>query len=188
MDWVGAVTAGAAGLAALLAGVNLYVSGRRELDKWTRETLIETFAVFLDASFKHASACRGMFGHSLQTEERNRLRSAVLAAHDVENEALTRLRLLAPPSVVVAAQTLMQAEYNLAEPCFLDSILIDNSDTLIQPVRRGRAQFIEAARSALGLREVTGTASFVENVVWRNLRHALNEAAKEDREDTNSGP
>ena len=36
---LGVATAGAAGLAAVLAGVNLYVSGRRELDKWTREAL-----------------------------------------------------------------------------------------------------------------------------------------------------
>jgi hypothetical protein len=186
MDWVGAVTAGAAGLAAALAGVNLYVSGRRELDKWTRETLVETFAVFLDASFKYSSACRGIFGHSLQMEERKQLQSAVLAAHDVENEALTRLRILAPPSVVEAAQTLMYAEYYLAEPGFLESTSADNSDTLIQPVYRGRAQFIEAARSALGLREITGTASFEKSAVWRNLRHTLNEAPKEDREDTDS--
>ncbi len=128
-----------------------------------------------------------MFGHSLHTQERNRLRSAVLAAHDVENGALTRLRLLAPPSVVEAARALMEAEYNLAEPCFLDPIPIDNSDKLIRPVQRGRAHFIEAARSALGLREVSGTGSFEQYVSWRNLRHALNEAVKEDREDTDSG-
>ncbi len=30
MDLVGAVTAGAAGIAAVLSGVNLYLSGRRE--------------------------------------------------------------------------------------------------------------------------------------------------------------
>jgi hypothetical protein len=60
VNWVGAVTAGAASLAAVLAGVNLYVSGRRELNKWTRETLIEIFSLFLDASFKHASACRAI--------------------------------------------------------------------------------------------------------------------------------
>jgi hypothetical protein len=186
MNWVGAVTAGAAGLAAVLAGANLYISGRRELNKWTRETLVETIAVFLDASFKHTSACRAIFRHSPEIRERNRLRSAILAAHDVENEALTRLRLLASPSVVEAAQTLMDAEYDLAEPCFYNSIPVDNSDILVRPVNQGRAQFIEAARSALGLREVTGTGSFNTNVNWRNLRALLNEATKEDRKNTDS--
>lgn len=188
MNWVGAVTAGAAGLAAVLAGVNLYVSGRREFDKWTRETLVETFAVFLDASFKHASACRAIFQLSPNMQERTRLRRAILAAHDVENETLTRLRLLAPPSVVEAAQRLLEAEYSLAQPCFLDSITIDTSDTLIRPVQQGRTQFIEAARSALGLREITGTGSFEKNVNWRKLRALLNEATQqEDRKDADSG-
>jgi hypothetical protein len=180
MDWVGAVTAGAAGLAAVLAGANLYISGRRELDKWTRETLIETFAAFLDASFKHAGACGIIFRLSPEMQERNQLRSAILASHNMENEALTRLRLLAPPSVVDAARTLMEAEYNLAEPCFHDPVPVDASDILVPPVHRSRAQFIEAARSALGLREVTGAGSFDKNVSWRNLRVLLNEATKED--------
>ena len=169
MNWVGAVTAGAAGLAAALAGVNLYISGRREFDKWTRETLVETFAVFLDASFKNTSACRAIFRLSPPLQERNRLRAAIIAAHDIENDALTRLRLLAPPSVVEAARTLLEAEYNLAEPCFSVPIPVDTSDILIQPVYHGRAQFIEAARLTLGLREVTGTGSFEKNVNWRDL-------------------
>jgi hypothetical protein len=54
---IGAIAAGAAGLAAVLAGVNLYVSGRRELNKWTRETLVELFVSFLETSFAH-NHCR----------------------------------------------------------------------------------------------------------------------------------
>ena len=50
MNVVGAVTAGAARLAAILAGVNLYVSGRRKMNKWTRETLVGIFVAFLDAT------------------------------------------------------------------------------------------------------------------------------------------
>ena len=48
------MTGGAAGLAAVLAGVNLYVSGRRELHKWTREALVEALVIFLDTSFKQS--------------------------------------------------------------------------------------------------------------------------------------
>jgi hypothetical protein len=50
VDVTGAVTAGAAGLAAILAGVNLYVSGRREVHKWTHEALVEALVIFLDTS------------------------------------------------------------------------------------------------------------------------------------------
>jgi hypothetical protein len=45
------LTAGAASVAALLSGVNLYVSGRREEQRWNREALIEAFVTFVGASF-----------------------------------------------------------------------------------------------------------------------------------------
>jgi len=51
------VTAGAAGIAALLSGINLYVSGRREEHRWNREALIEAFVTFLGASFTLNAAC-----------------------------------------------------------------------------------------------------------------------------------
>jgi hypothetical protein len=100
LNVIGTVTAAAAGLAAILAGVNLYVSGRRELNKWRCETLVEILVVFLDASFRQAGACRTIMRGPLTQPERNRLRKEILAAHDAENVALTRLRLLAPPQVV----------------------------------------------------------------------------------------
>ena len=178
---VGAVTAGAAGLAAVLAGVNLYVSGRRELDKWTRETLVEIFVLFLDASFKHSTACRDILGEAPAPPERNRMRRAVIAAHDAENEALTRLRLLAPPQVVNDARALLDSEYFLAEPCFLEPPPAFGSDELMEPVRRGRVQFLESARSALGLRETRGTGEF-KNVSWRKFRIMLNESTVQQEE------
>jgi hypothetical protein len=79
MDVIGAVTAGAAGLAALLAGVNLYVSGRRELDKWTREALVEALVVFLDSSFKQSGLCASFTSPSPRAEDSERLRTAVLS-------------------------------------------------------------------------------------------------------------
>jgi hypothetical protein len=177
MDWIGAVTACAAGLAAVFAGVNLYISGRRELDKWTRETLIEIFATFLDASFAHSSACRDFcLASSSQTRESSQQRSVILATHNRETEILTRLRILAPPPVVQAALNLFDAEYGLSEPCFKDDpISIETYYALIRPVHHSRARFIEAARSALGLRKVTDTSSFDKNVRWSTLRRLLNE-------------
>ena len=183
MNLIGAVTAGAAVAAAILSGVNLYLSGRRELNKWTRESLINVLAIFLDASFKHASACRSIFRLAPTQDEVKRLRKAIIAAHEIENEQLTRLRLLAPPSVVTTAQKLKESEYYLAEPCFLSFNPDDSSDVLIQPVWRCRANFIKAARAALGLREAAGTGSYDKDVQWRNLRHLL---AANERERTMS--
>jgi hypothetical protein len=138
MDWVGVVSASAAGLAAVLAGANLYISDRRELNKWTRETLIETLIAFLDASFGCASACRNLCRSSSQIQDLNAMRSSILAAHDAEADALTRLRILAPPSVVDAALKLFEAEYRLAEPCFLDpvstNLSIETYYALISPL------------------------------------------------------
>ena len=180
MNWVGAVTAGAAGIAAVLSGVNLYVSGRQEMDKWTRESLVDIVALFLDASFRQASACRSIFRLSPDEKEVNRLRVEIFAAYEVQNEQLTRLRLLAPPSVVEAAQKLKESEYYLAEPCFLSTNPEDVSDVLTRPVWQCRAQFIEAARSSLGIRATAGTGSFNSNVEWRKLRSLLDSNRKEE--------
>jgi hypothetical protein len=186
MDWVGVATAGAAGLAAVLAGANLYLSPRQELDKWTREILIEVLTEFLDASYAHSSACRNIYRHRPALKERNELKSRILAAHSKETEALTRLRILSPPPVVKAAHTLFEAEYQLSEPCFLDDTPADGYDALILTVRQCRTQFIEAARSALGLRKVTGTGSYDSNVRWSTLRRLLKES--EARAAANSSP
>jgi hypothetical protein len=182
VNWVGAVTAGAAGLAAVLAGVNLYLSGRRELNKWTRETLIEIFALFLDASFKHASACRAISLESPPQSERDRLRAAIFAAHSEENRALTRLRLLAPPRVVKDARTLIESEYWLAKSCLYETISQENYNVKISPVRQGRSQFLEAARLALGLREPSGTGGFDSNASWSKLRISLDMSSGEQEE------
>jgi hypothetical protein len=187
MAWVDAVTGGAALLAAVFAGLNLYISGRRELDKWTRETLIDTISLFLDASFKHAGACRSIFRSSPQGQELDRLRAEILLAHDRETDSLTRLRILAPPPVVEAARKLLESEYSLAEPCFGGDISRDISDTLIRPVQRDRTHFIEAARAALGLREAAGTGSFEKFASYGNLRSKMNRAIKKDDEPKNAG-
>ncbi len=83
------------------------------MDQWTREALVEVLTHFLDASFEFVSSCRAIFR---ETDRRGRdeRRAAALRAHSAENEALTRLRILAPPGVVDNARTLIQSEYWLA--------------------------------------------------------------------------
>ena len=170
MDWVGVIAAGAAGLAAVLSGVNLYISGRRALDQWTRDSLLETFTVLLQASYEFATACRTILRDPPSVEKRERLHLEMLEAHAAEAQALTRLRLVGTPSAVNAARALFEAEYHLGEPCYSEQILLGQYDELIKPVHAHREQFIEAARAALGLRVTSGTGSFDKNVSWQNLR------------------
>jgi hypothetical protein len=182
LDVVGVVTAGAAGLAAALSGVNLYLSGRREFDKWIRETLVEVFVQLFDASFRCSRGCSNLLVGQPPQSERIRLRRLIVEAHAAENEALTRLRLLAPPLVVENVRTLMEAEYALAEPCFQEPLpQAAIRDRLIIPVREGRARLMGSARSALGLRVAEGTGNFDETVSWRKLRLLL-EATDEEAE------
>lgn len=172
LNIIGAVTAGAAALAAILAGLNLYFSGQRELDKWIRETLVEIFVPFLDASFKHASACRRILSDSPSQRERTQLQGDIFEAHTTATQVLTRLRLLAPPSVVEDAIALLEAEYLLARPCFLDSVSNDDTLELIRAVRHARTELLVSARSALGLRAKKGTGDFELNLSWRELRNS----------------
>lgn len=171
MNVIGAVTASAAGLAAVLAGVNLYVSGRREQNRWTREALVEVFVAFMDASFKHSSICRTLTLLSSPPDlERQRLRAAVVAAHDLESDTLTRLRLLASSRLVTAAEALHEMEHTLAAVCFMKPLPTEGTlDSARVPVRRARAQVLEAARWALQLRD-TAAISHRHEASWDEFR------------------
>lgn len=175
---IGAVTAGAAGLAAVLAGVNLHVSGRRELNKWTREALVETFVVFLEASFAHNRACWTAEEIPPADVGPASLSAAVVAAHDLETDTLTRLRLLAPSRVVTAAEALHEAEHKLAEACFMrpppSAEALDNARV---PVRRARAAFLESARSTLRLRDTAAIGHRHHDTRWAAMVQGSNDQA-----------
>jgi hypothetical protein len=181
MNVVGAVTAGAAGLAAVLSGVNLYVSGRREIDRWTRETLVEIFAAFLDASFMHGAACRALVRDS-PDPERQRLRADVVTAHYLEAHSLIRLWLLATSRVVTAARALIEAERALTAACFADTLpSTEDPEDLLEPVRLARERLIESARSVLRLRDPTGSDHYGRSASWRELRALAQDAEKQDK-------
>jgi hypothetical protein len=158
------------------------LSGRRELNKWTRDTLVELFVTFLDASFKQGTACGVLLRTSPPDPDRHRLRTEVVTAHDVEIATLTRLRLLAPPRVVTSALALLETEERVAAACFLESLPpADDLESLFEPVRRARALLLEAARSALRLRNPGGTGHFGRSTSWREFRAILRDAAEQDR-------
>jgi hypothetical protein len=172
VDVIGAVTAGAAGLAAVLAGVNLYVSGRRELHKWTREALVEALVVFLDASFKQSGLCANTASRgSLPEFERDHLRKNVITVHDLQTETLTRLRLLAPSRVVVAAEALHRAGHELVFASFIGPPQsIEDKQNALSLVQRARQQFLESARSTLRLTDTAAISHGQSSVGWHEFR------------------
>ena len=116
MNVVGYVTAAAAGLAAILSAINLWLSGRRELNRWAREALVEALVSFFDTSFKLRSSCRELiFLAPNKDSEARAIRRIIVAAHDLETDTLTRLRLLAPSRVDKAAEALHEADHNIID-------------------------------------------------------------------------
>lgn len=154
MNITNIVAASAAGLAAILSAVNLYVSGRRELDQWSREALVETIVKFLDTSWRLRGFFEALLTESVgDTQQSLRSHARIVAAHDLETENLTRLRLLAPSNVVETAEALHEMDHRIIDAYFADSRETAFRDAVTE-ARDARLQFIKAARSAFRLRGV----------------------------------
>ncbi|MCZ7423789.1 hypothetical protein O7605_31640 [Verrucosispora sp. WMMA2121] len=150
------ISAVAASLAAVLAGVNLVVSGRREHAKWARETLVEVLVDFVDASFESKDAVK----HAIREGKPEVWPPVDDACHRAQAKAAerrmrtmqSRLRLLAAPRVVDAAQHLrIETKRYLA---LLDSPLRDALERDLQ-MRQNlwtlRQKFLNEAKVALAL-------------------------------------
>jgi len=70
------------------------------------------------------------------------------------------------------AIALLEAEYRLARPCFLDPISDDEVLELVKTAHQARSELLVSARSALGLRERKGTGDFELNLSWREVMFA----------------
>jgi hypothetical protein len=175
VDVTGLVTAGAAGLAAVLAGANLWISGRRELNKWKREALVEAFVTFLDASFKQNGTCTKLTSPGLKTStERHRLHIAAVEAHDMETDTLTRLRLLAPSRLIAAAEALHEAEHRLVATCFTQPLPLEETlDTVRLAARSARVKLLESARQALRLRDTAAIGHSHRGTGWYEFRSLI---------------
>jgi hypothetical protein len=69
---------------------------------------------------------------------------------------------------------LLKTEYQVAAPCFLEAApQPGDPENLFEPVRQAQARLLEAARSALRLRDVAGTGYFDRSTSWRDLRNAF---------------
>lgn len=107
------LSAVAAALAAVFAGLNLYLSGRREHVHWARDALVDTFVDFLTASYDHKFACRRLLRAAREPGTAGvspALLEQAQQAHDQMMRCVSRLRMLTTEEVVEAALRLH--EYN----------------------------------------------------------------------------
>ena len=104
------ISAVAATIAAILAAANLVVAGRREHVKWAREALIEVLVRFVDASFDSKDAVkraiRDGVPESWNPEVYAQNHAQARASEHEMRLMQSRLRLLASPALVDAAQHL----------------------------------------------------------------------------------
>jgi hypothetical protein len=157
----------AASVAAVLAGLNLYFSGRREHSRWARESLVEAFVTYLSASFDVGKACSGAIrqrsgGVSVE-DLKEQAEQTERTLHEIQMTTLTRIRLLSTQRVTEAAQALHGQDHAYLTLAFEETDL--PSTDKIAAVKAGlssaRERMINEARQALSLR---GRARFEENL------------------------
>jgi hypothetical protein len=99
----------AATIAAVFAGLSLYVSGRREHRRWLRDSLVDTYLEYLTASFDapgmRAFRARLKGGEMPDLGEHRR---QAAEARGQQTATLTKLRMIAPPNVVTAGEACMK--------------------------------------------------------------------------------
>jgi hypothetical protein len=154
-QWASLISAVAATLAAIFAGINLRLTARREHLSWVRSALEGAFVDFLTASFNHKNACNQMA--SLAMGERGRRSSAEWQEvadknHHIMMDCLTRFRVLAGDDMAELALA-VQAHNEKAM-----QLIWDGEFDLYEATRRERraafgrdqARFSTRARQLLG--------------------------------------
>ena len=160
------LSAAAASLAAALAGINLYVLGRRERHRWLRETLVDEYATYLNASFSATHEAREYAKSSSEasdSENRAAVDRQIQELHSQQMDTLTRLRLLATADVVYAAGQVHAADHAVID--LLSSSDSSPTASYLQDTRENayarREDFIRAARKSM---KIPGTVAKVERV------------------------
>jgi hypothetical protein len=160
MDWAGLATFIAAAAAAFLSGASLLSSGRLEDRRWRREVLVETMIKLFDNSFE--STYGAAFRARRDGEDLSWHKERALEATAMEMRLLTRLRLLAKPSVVERAVELHRIEDELYDAVFKKGVLpnADHIEALQDQRREARNRLFDAARRNLGLRRAQPIDAF----------------------------
>ncbi len=146
------ISAVAAAIAALLAGLTLYTSGRRDHRRWLRDSLVDSYVAYLDASF--GSAGPGALQARLTGDEGGAAsyRKQAAEAHSRQNDTLTRLRILAPANVIKAAEQLGAADRDVTSAALDARFEGDPSwDEVRAEQSSARKAFLNEARRSLEL-------------------------------------
>lgn len=145
------LAAAAATIAAVLSGLGLWVGGRREERRWRRDALVDALVQVLDSSFASPGEelMRRRSRGDLTTEDR----AAAAEAHAAGISALTRLRLMAGPDVVEAAELLHMADDTGSDMVLSQAEVPDEAtwSALVGERRALRDRLLSAARRELGL-------------------------------------
>jgi len=147
------LSAGAATVAAVLAGLTLYATGRRETRSWLRDSLVEHYVEFLTSSFSSA----GQRAYSARVHGDTVAFSAIADRARQEylrgTDTLTHLRILAPREVVSAAEALHTADYQVSTAMLSSDPLPSEEDWkyMRDTQRAARAAMLVEIRKSLGL-------------------------------------
>ncbi len=149
------LSAVAATTAAILTGVNLYVSRRQEDVKWARSVLIDILGQFLDASFRSKDAVKTAYRISQSVSDRSQiavLRQEAIKAEEEMRALQTRLRLLGSAELVEAAQRLRtSAKAYVAMLDQQDPVPVEVDQQLRRTLWDGRDAFVAAAKKTLSI-------------------------------------
>jgi hypothetical protein len=143
------LSAVAATIAAVLAAITLHVTGRREHRRWLRESLVESYLNYLNASFDAP-------GSSALTVRQPaalaKCRREAAEAHDRQLATLTRLRVIAPQGVVKAAEALHEADHAVTVLALKEDATADDAWNQSRDEQwSARSTFVDQARRSLGL-------------------------------------
>jgi hypothetical protein len=145
----------AAALAAVFAGLNLYVSGRRQHRQWARQALVESLVEYMNASFDVSRACSRISRLRSEGASLSDLQALREEAEDTLHKAqlpiMTRLRMLCPPEVADAAQVLHAQDHVRLALVFKELASEDLFKNAKEARREARISMINEARAALSL-------------------------------------
>jgi hypothetical protein len=164
MDVASILSAGAASIAAVLSGIGLYVSGQREEARWMRETLLEAFEGFLNASFETTSTAKylGGFRGTGTPIDRDEAVKRIRSLHEAQLDSLTRLRLLADANVIHAAADVHDGDYGFVQMMTRDPRPTEEEyQAAVSEAHRRRETFLATTRQAL---RVSGKVAAVGNL------------------------
>ena len=160
------LSAAAATLAAVLAAVTLYATGRRETRKWLRDSLLEHYVQFLTSSFSSAGD-RGyrarLHGDAAKLRP---IADRARQAYRDGTDTLTHLRILAPRDVVSAAEQLHLLDARVSAAALGSDPLPDAEawNEMRRAQRAARAAMLAEIRKSLGLDEAAPIGRFPKEI------------------------